>query len=62
MLQDFRIFNGISNDAYGDPVNNYNVSKHVAKKSALIALGYIISVDNSEYWIKVKEELVKIKF
>ena len=60
----FRLFVGVGQDADDELVNNYLVSKHVAKRSALLAIEHL--ADNSDtsektnYWCAVKAEIERL--
>ena len=66
LIQQFRIFVGISDDGEGGTVNNYLSSKKVAKLSALISVDKIITaemegdiipygLEKIKYWETVKK-------
>jgi len=74
LITKFRLFQSISYDEDGGMVNNYNISKHNAKQSAIICVDEILSlnVDSYEgesnphhyysrsYWHEVKTEIEKL--
>jgi len=64
LIQKHRLFTGIGEDAEGNPVNNYLVSKHVAKKSALITAHELSKIQKEyyEYWCEVISEIINYKF
>ena len=70
-----RLFSGTSKDDDGDNVNNYRISKGIAKMSAIISIDELIDSysqytemldqdffsSEREFWICVKQELIKLK-
>jgi hypothetical protein len=60
----FRLFVGVGTDADNELQNNYLVSKHVAKRSALLCVEHLAdaatSTETKNYLCAVKVELKKL--
>jgi len=60
----FRLFVGVSKDDDGELQNNYLVSKHVAKRSALLCVEHLsdaaTDIETTNYWCAVKAEIEKL--
>jgi len=65
LRNEFRIFTGVGKDADGEPINNYAASKHVAKKSAILAVSLLIEniygIEEIDYWREVIKCLNDLK-